>query len=480
MNRYHIIGNKKSGIKLKLLMSILCVITAGYFSQGFCNNGMYINSTAQPHIDTVFSPEFADKWSDVYDYIASDWQTTIVTNKSLPKPFLAAWKASPTFFYFDNYFINLGALQIPDLSIYARNAVDNSVELIHRYGFVPNFNDPTGETRSQTPYLSMMVREVYEKMEKKDKQWLRGAYDALLKEYDFWTNKNGNDIEDHSTGIPELQHFSHHANEAQLISFYRRVLPGRLGITDSTISDTGKIRIASPYVAEAETMDFTPRFDGRAPDFAAVDLNNNLFLYEENFAWIEKTLGIKSGINWKKIAANRKKQIRRYLWSAERGLYMDYDFINKKHSEVACITTASALFSKVATKEQAKKFVDNLHLLEYRYGLTICEKNDYPKKVRFQFDYPASWAAFTVVVIKGLDNYGYKKEAKRIAMRFIDVVTKNYFDPTPKQSGNFIYEKYNAVDGIIDGEDYGYGLNNFFGFTAGGFIWCYNYVKQNN
>ena len=416
------------------------------------------------------------EWDQVYEYIQENWSSTIVTNKNLPKPFLASWKTSPTYFYWDNYFINLGALAIQPLSVYATNAVDDAVFLVNTLGFVPNFNDKTGQTRSQTPYLSMMVKDVYNHSKIKDTNWLRQAYNALLKEYKFWTDTSKAAIEDHATGIPHLQHYSHHATKEELVSFYKRVLPGRLGIKDSTLSDDEKAKVAAPYVAEAESMDFTPRFDRRAQDFVAVDLNSNLYLYETNFVWIEKVLKIKSKFRWQVQAEARKKQIQKYLWDTKRGLFMDYDFKNKQFGTIACITSVYPLFAGIATPVQAKRFVENLHL--YEYGLSICEKNDSPAPVKFQFDYPASWAAFTVLAVMGLDRYGYKKEAKRIAEKFITVVAKNYFNPIPKQDGHSLYEKYNAVTGEIDGEGYGYGLNKFFGFTAGGYVWCYHYAKQ--
>lgn len=454
-------------ISRKYLIVPIILITLA----GIAYSNKSIGQTEQNSVKDNYSTE----WSQVYQYIEKNWGETVVVNKELPEPFLAAWKKSPTFFYFDNYFINKGALEIDSLSIYSKDAIDDCIFLINKFGFVPNFNDKEGEDRSQTPYLSMMVRDVYSRMEIKDTAWLRQSYIALLKEYRFWADDA---IENHSTGIPELQHYGQHATQEELVGFYRRVLPGRLGIKDSTLTKDEMAKVAAPYVTEAEAMDFTPRFDRRAPGFVAVELNSNLYLYEKNFAWMEKILRIKSGVDWTRRSEERKEQIQKYLWDERRGLFMDYDYKNRQFGKIACITSVAPLYAGIATPMQAKRFVENLSLFEYKYGISICEKNNYPSPAEFQFDYPANWAAFTVLTIMGLDRYGYKDQAKRIAIKFLDVVTKNFFYPEPKQTGHNLYEKYNAVNGQINGAGYGYGLNKFFGFTAGGFVWCYNYLKR--
>ena len=77
------------------------------------------------------------------------------------------------------YFINKGLLLIDSLSGYAKNATDNLLWEVDTLGFVPNANMSWGMNRSQTPYLAMMVKDVYESMDAKDTEWLRNAYFTL-------------------------------------------------------------------------------------------------------------------------------------------------------------------------------------------------------------------------------------------------------------------------------------------------------------
>lgn len=97
---------------------------------------------------------------------------------------------------------------------------------MEKLGFIPNANG-WGEDRSMTPYFGMMVSSYYDKAQEKDTAWLRRAYNAVLKEYEFWTNTNGNTIEDHSTPVEGLQRYGHHSDSATLVSFYDKVLQGR-------------------------------------------------------------------------------------------------------------------------------------------------------------------------------------------------------------------------------------------------------------
>ena len=88
--------------------------------------------------------------------------------------------------------------------------IDNILSLIERFGFMPNASNSDILNRSQPPYASMMVREVYEKTG--DKEWLAKACKTLEKEYDFWMTKRIT-----SSG---LNHYSNNATNDYLMNFY--------------------------------------------------------------------------------------------------------------------------------------------------------------------------------------------------------------------------------------------------------------------
>jgi len=443
----------------------------------------------------AFIPENKDNWNKAESFIHKNWHTSRVDSSGAswlkktgivpPKPFMTIAKGNPLLFYWDNYFTNKGLLLIDSLSIYAQNAADNLLWEVDTLGFVPNANMNWGMNRSQTPYLALIVNDVYAKNH--DKQWLTKAYYTMKKEYHFWTDTSRNAIENHNTAIPGLQRFYHHASEKELSELYASCFErGLLQKHPDSIALNEKLKIAGHYAAEAESgMDFNPRFENRCADFIPVELNSNLYKYEMLFDWMVSELSLSNEPDWNAMAKNRKVLINKYCWNNERGLFMDYDFVNKKFSPIASVVCMYPLATGIATREQAEKTVKNLALFEYKYGITVCEKTD--QSILYQWDYPAGWPPMYQLTVQALHNYEFKEEALRVCSKYLDVVTKNYIEPNPetykendtlikKRSPGLVYEKYDVVTGGIN--DLEYNANEFLGWSAGVYIWCLDYYKM--
>ncbi len=429
---------------------------------------------------------YISKYPDLYARIDStievSWKASLVpASDKLPFPFLSIAKGRSIIFYWDSYFTNTGLFYHKDVKKYAKNATDNLLHEVEVYGFVPNASEPWGTNRSQPAYLSMMVREVYENMVIKDTAWLKKSFYTLKKEYHFWMDDSENAIEKNATSIEGLVRYYHHANAKDLITMYDHIAE-RFHF-NKDIPNSEKVAITNAYAAEAESgMDFTPRFEDRCPDFIALDLNSNLYANEINFAWIKKELGITDNIDWLAAAEKRKALVTKYCWSEKRGLFLDYDYVNKRHSKVAAATSFSPLLVGLATKEQAKRTRDNLSLFEMEYGVAVCEKTE--QKKEYQWDAPAGWPPLQYLTIKALDKYGFKKDALRIANKYLDLVAKNYARPQPlnfigengKQKTRQVekvYEKYDCNKGLI--YDAEYASRPFMGWSTGVYVFAYNY-----
>lgn len=428
-------------------------------------------------------PLYPEKWTEVETYIRDNWMNFVETSPPrhppLPKPYSYALNPG-TLYYYDLYFIN-DALLKQGFEEQARNNLDCFIYIADSLGFLPNAFG-WGESRSQFPFFSMMVRDYYEKTG--DKAWLQGAYKAVLKEYDFWTNRNGNSIEDHTTPIPGLQRYGHHGDTAELLDFYDRVLVYRFKIPRE-VPDSTKLRIASQRLAECESMDFTPRYYGRCMDFIPVDLNANLYQYERNFAFFEKELGIQGPVNWEKAAKRRATLMKKHLWCPQRGLMLDYDFVNGKFTEVSCITSFTALMWHVIEGKQAEQMKDNmLRELEVKSGLTVCSES--VEDVPYQFGRTAIWGSMQFQAMKGLTKAGFHDDAKRVAMKYLNMVTRNYVDPYPaeyiphktdkmvKRPYGQLWEKYTHNGDINDNEYY---CSPILGFTAAPYILALEIVR---
>jgi alpha,alpha-trehalase len=167
---------------------------------------------------------------------------------------------------------------------------------------------------------------------------------------------------------------------------------------------------------------------------------------------------------------------------------MDYDCRHQRHSQVASAAAFYPLWVGLASEAQAARTVENLPLFEYAFGPAVCERTEQAQT--YQWDYPAGWPPIYYLVAAGLDRYGYTGDAKRIAAKYLDLATKNYFDPQPaaylrKKKGEtieatrepgHIYEKYEVLTGeVYDAE---YASRAFHGWSYGVFIWSWHYCRD--
>lgn len=464
---------------MRILMTSL-IVTALLFNFVYCF-GIEQHSKSKQHFTShkPYEPRFAEKWKAVNDSIKVGWRNHSgkPTNNLVPDSFAYAFNEW-TLFYWDLYFTQIGLLKHGEVRL-AEGGINNLKHELDKRGFIPNANADWGDNRSQPPYFAIMVKEMYDF--NKNKEWLKSMYFSVLKEYKFWTDTSVNRIEANTTELG-LQRYFHHATDRELLELYNNELISRFGFSND-VNESEKLDVASRFAAEAESgMDFTPRFENRCSDFLAVDLNSNLYLYEKYLAYFEQELKIGNGGYWLNKARKRKALINKYCWNEARGLYLDYDYINKRSSKVAAATAFSPLFAGIASKKQAAKMRANLHLLESENGIVTCEYTD--QKWNYQWDHISIWSPMQSLVIMALDRYGYKVDARRIAMKHLDLIASNYYSPNPssystkrgetkfrKQGG--IYEKY-TFDGKINDREYF--ANPMYGWSAGAFAYAYNYL----
>ncbi len=96
-------------------------------------------------------------------------------------------------------------------------------------------------------------------------------------------------------------------------------------------------------------------------------------------------------------------------------------------------------------KQQAEQLVRSLRRFENKGGLSTTDNlplNQYVPGVSMvptQWAYPNGWAPLHFLVVKGLQRYGYRDDARRIALKWIKT-NLDWFD----KHGVFL-EKYNVV-----------------------------------
>lgn len=404
----------------------------------------------------------------VRGFIRDNWQTTVQCHRQdtatligLPEPYTVptAGAMFREMYYWDTFFTNEGLVRDGRLDL-ARGNTENLLSMVRRFGKVYNGSRTYYEARSQPPYLSMMVDRIYR--ETGDREWLARAVETLEAEYAFWMRERATPV--------GLNRYWSSASDELVAEFV--VTGGKRLNTDfrtAGLSEGELRKLGLDFVAEAESgWDFNPRFDRRCGDFCPVDLNANLFLYEVNFARFARELGREEeAAGWVERARLRRERIMRYCYDPSRRQFYDYDYVNRRRSDVLSAAVFALLYAGAVTREYAPCIVEALGRLEYPCGIVACEDKPYP--YAYQWSYPNSWPPTCFYAVEGLARYGYARQARRIARNWVRAVARTY-----RATGN-LWEKYNARTGDTDVSDE-YEMPAMLGWTAGTFICFSDYL----
>ena len=392
-------------------------------------------------------------------------------------------------YYWDSYFTVLGLLQDGRADL-ARGMADNLLYEVRYYGKIPNANRTYYLTRSQPPFLTSIIRAVYESGAA-DTNWLASALKIALAEYqNVWLGKDRLV----KTGPYELSRYYDSGNgpcpevepghyDEQIMPWLAQVKPQNPDLPLTPYRFLNKYLYCGEFAdlkvdgltldqffkhdrAERESgHDTTHRFDDRTADFASVDLNSLLYKYETDFAdLLEKhfngnlpSLGkdFSNANYWRQRAAVRKQAMMALMWDDQRGYFFDYDFASQKRSAYISATGLWPLWAKMldtnnpedmARAKRTAAFA--CEKLEQFAGLSATAKESVESARRHdarQWDYPDGWAPHQMLAWQGFKNYGLDADAGRLAYRWLYTIAKNAHD-----YNGMITEKYNAVTGSHD------------------------------
>jgi len=389
----------------------------------------------------------------------------------------------------DSYFIILGLLE-DDRKDLARGTADNLLYEAENYGRIPNANRTYYLTRSQPPFLTSVIRAVYE-AGGADGSWLESALRIALKDYQStWL---GPERLRH-IGDYELSRYYDDGNgpcpEVEAGHYDEKILPwlDQVNAKDPAHPLT-PYRFLNEYLfcggyenltADGLTLndffkhdraqresghDTTHRFDDRTADFVTVDLNSLLYKYERDFAeLIEQdfggtlaSLGSQWGhaAYWRERAAARKRAMMALMWDEPTGFFFDYDFHLKQRSTYISATGLYPLWAKILDAndpheiEMVRKMAAFAQAkLEQFSGLAATARESVESAHRRdgrQWDYPYGWAPHQMLAWQGLKNYRLDEYAGKLAYRWLYTITKNAHD-----FNGTIPEKYNVVTGSHD------------------------------
>lgn len=387
---------------------------------------------------------------------------TKTQDKTKGVPFVVPGGRFNEMYGWDSYFESIGLILDGKVAL-AKAMADNFQYQITHYGKILNANRSYYLTRTQPPFYSSLIREVFEIT--KDIDWLKSHLKTAIKEYEtVWMVKGERLVKNGlnrylaaGIGVPpecEAGHF-----DAIILPFSSAL---KIAVDDYIEQyQSGKIKnkILDEYFINDRSVresghDTSYRIDGNCTHLNLVELNALLYKYETDFAAIIETefKGVFKVNNqnytsnyWVQKASERKKLVNTFLWNEKEGMYFDYNIITKEKSTFIAATTFMPLWSKMASKEQAEKLVKTaIPLLKMEGGIAGSTKDSSGKiskeRPQRQWDFPFGWAPHQMLIWKGLLAYNYHKEAQELIYRWLFMITKNAVD-----YNGTIPEKYDVV-----------------------------------
>jgi alpha,alpha-trehalase len=148
--------------------------------------------------DTVIK-EFVEKvigiWPDLTRSYSGASNCSDCPNSFIPvnRTFVVAGGRFREPYYWDSYWILEGLLRTGGTFVdISKNTIENFLDFVEQFGFVPNGARVYYLNRSQPPLLSQMIRIYVEHTN--DTSILSRAIPLLIKEHDFWTANQSVDI----------------------------------------------------------------------------------------------------------------------------------------------------------------------------------------------------------------------------------------------------------------------------------------------
>jgi alpha,alpha-trehalase len=390
----------------------------------------------------------ADYWQKLERFHPKDDENLV----GLPKPFLVpSFEEGHEFdynelYYWDSYFMIQGLLDKHHKDL-VMGILEDMVYMFKRFHIIPNASRLYLTSRSQPPFLTSLIWDVYDTYHL-DEKWLKKMMKVAEAEYrTVWIG----------TTKPNA----------------RQVYKGL-----SRYYDVNYLH----DIAETESgWDMTPRFDRHALDYLPVDLNALLYKYEMDFARYYRLEGDHNKTaQWEVAARHRKETMESLMWNGSHQLYYDYNYVHEKRGTIASLASFYPLWAGMVDEKRAAQLVKSLRRFEERGGLTTTASpalNSYVPGMPVtlaQWAHPNGWAPLHFLVIKGLQRYGYHTDARRIATKWLRT-NLDWF----KAHGVFI-EKYNVVQPDHPPAKGLYPSQTGFGWTNAIFErLCQEFVDQN-
>ncbi|CAK1359620.1 Trehalase [Cercospora beticola] len=314
-------------------------------------NATFLENVTNPDI-RHFLHQVIDIWPELTrEYVGSANCTGCVSSFiPLNRTFVVAGGRFREPYYWDSYWILVGLLRTQgSFTEIALNIIENFVDLVDRFGFVPNGARQYYLNRSQPPVLTLMVQ-AYVKYTN-DTSILERVLPTLEKEHEFWVVNRTVEVDINGTTY-ELNHYAVENNQPRPESYiedYHTATNASYYAESGIIypaTELNESQIAQLYsdlASGAESgWDYTSRWIGNPQDaiddvyfplrslntanIVPVDLNSILYANEAALSELYNLTGNASAAEaWAEVAANRSDAMTAVLWDQEQWGYFDYN-----------------------------------------------------------------------------------------------------------------------------------------------------------
>ncbi|KAI6784804.1 Trehalase-like protein [Emericellopsis cladophorae] len=336
-------------------------------------------------IDDEVVKEFTNKVIDIWPDLTRRYSGAAASNCTncpssfipLNRTFVVAGGRFREPYYWDTYWIIEGLLRtggsFTDIS---RDIIENFLDFVDQFGFIPNGARIYYLNRSQPPVLSRMVQAYIEHTN--DTDILERALPLLMKEHEFFSENRTIDIEgpngttytlnryDVRNNQPRPESYSEDYETATNTSYYSHD-SGIIYPETEPLNDTERANLYSALASGAESgWDYSSRWIARPRDAAEdvyfplrslntnnivpVDLNSIMYANEMAIAgFLNQTGNASAAAEWEELAYNRSEAIHALMWNETYMSYFDYNLTSAaQHIYVPADDDVSTLESSTA------------------------------------------------------------------------------------------------------------------------------------
>ncbi|MDC0956467.1 trehalase family glycosidase [Flavobacteriaceae bacterium] len=486
-------NNSLNSDKLRIYIPYKDVFAFKYYQH--LENSLPIEAIALPQ---KITPKFVKGLNNYPGILAL--KLVSKNNEITGVPFVVPGGRFNEMYGWDSYFESIGLI-IDGKKDLAKAMADNFQYEIDYYGKILNANRSYYLTRTQPPFYTSLIQEVFKFT--RDIDWLKSHLKTAIKEYQtVWMvagkrlTQNGlNRYFAEGIGMPpecEKGHFDSIIKpyaDKHNISLEDYILKYNSGDIENKELNTYFIHDRSVRESGHDT---SYRIEGICADLNPVELNALLYKYEMDFGYLTETYlnnsfeSFESSF-WYSAANKRAKRMHKYMWNEDKKQYFDFNYITKEQSYFESASNYSPLWAGIVNLETAQTMLQTLmQELKVKGGVVGSSKRSRGEisalRPERQWDYPNGWAPHQMMIWKGLLNYGFNKELQELIYRWLFMITKNAVD-----YNGTIPEKYNVVTGSHKVfSEYGNVGTDFEYITQEGFGWMnasYQYglsLLQNN